>query len=232
VALAWTAPSDDGGAAISSYEVTLAPAPASGPATRTTASAATALVITGLANGTAYTATVRATNGVGYGPASSTSAPFTPTAPVTVTAPGATMAVTALATASEVYLNWTAPPNGGSALTGYTVQLSQVTPAVWTVANCPASGTATACTVSGLAAGPQYVFRVAARNVIGTGPYSPPSNAVSLLALPGRPGAPQLVAADGQVTATVVPATSGGPRAAMPCSPSPCRRGPAVPSAR
>lgn len=72
-AVAWTAPTSDGGNAISSYLVTAAP----GGAT-CTATGATACTVEGLANGTRYTFTVQARNALGLGPASAKSKPVTP----------------------------------------------------------------------------------------------------------------------------------------------------------
>jgi hypothetical protein len=73
VAVSWTAPTSDGGAPITAYTVTASP----GGATCST-SGALSCTVTGLTNGTAYTFTVRATNSIGTGPASSPSAPVTP----------------------------------------------------------------------------------------------------------------------------------------------------------
>ena len=68
----WTAPSDDGGSAVTSSTVTAQP----GGATCTTDT--TACTVTGLSNGTAYTFTVTATNAAGTSEASAPSAPVTP----------------------------------------------------------------------------------------------------------------------------------------------------------
>jgi peptidoglycan/xylan/chitin deacetylase (PgdA/CDA1 family) len=73
VSVSWTAPSSDGGSPITGYTVTASP----GGATCSTTGALSCMV-TGLTNGTAYTFTVKATNSVGTGPASSPSAPVTP----------------------------------------------------------------------------------------------------------------------------------------------------------
>ncbi|MHA3834870.1 fibronectin type III domain-containing protein, partial [Terrabacter sp. AAH1] len=71
----WTAPSSDGGSPITGYTVTAFP----GGKTVTTTWAASA-VVDGLANGTAYTFSVTASNAAGTSPPSEASAPVTPKA--------------------------------------------------------------------------------------------------------------------------------------------------------
>jgi len=99
--ISWSAPSSDGGAAITSYTATASP----GGATCTTSS--TSCTITGLANGTSYTFTVRATNSAGTSAASSPSAAVSPTA-----APAAPAAAAPAAPAPP------APTDPCAALTG------------------------------------------------------------------------------------------------------------------
>ncbi|KGN39906.1 DUF4082 domain-containing protein, partial [Knoellia aerolata] len=94
------------------------------------------------------------------------------------TAPGAPTAVIATAGDASAVVSWTAPPNGGSPITGYTV-----TPYVGTTAQVPWTVTgnppATSTTVTGLTNGTAHTFRVAATTAVGTGPASLPSSAVT-----------------------------------------------------
>mgnify|MGYP006280856793 CR=1 FL=1 len=73
----WAAPATDGGSAITGYTATAT------PGGRTCTATITSCVITGLANGTAYTVSVRAANALGTGSASTASAAATP-APVSI----------------------------------------------------------------------------------------------------------------------------------------------------
>jgi hypothetical protein len=114
----WTAPSNDGGAAITGYLVrVLDSAGVQVGALRPAAATATSLVVSGLTNGASYQFQVAATNAVGTGPNSALSAvviPATvPGAPVIGTAASGTAGGAVTATA-----NWNAPTiNGGSAIT-------------------------------------------------------------------------------------------------------------------
>jgi Domain of unknown function (DUF4082)/Fibronectin type III domain len=71
--VAWTAPSSDGGAAVSGYTITATPASGASTQTQVNDGSATSAVVSGLTNGTSYTFTVQATNAVGTGSASSAS---------------------------------------------------------------------------------------------------------------------------------------------------------------
>ncbi|MDR3095196.1 MAG: InlB B-repeat-containing protein [Bacteroidales bacterium] len=77
--VSFTAPADNGGAAITGYTVT------SSPGDITATGAASPITVTGLTNGTAYTFTVTAINSVGTGLASASSNAITPVATVPVT---------------------------------------------------------------------------------------------------------------------------------------------------
>ena len=77
VKIDWTAPSNNGGATITSFTATSNPA--GGTCTVFGAGATTCTISTGLSYGTAYTFTVTATNSAGASPASAASTVLTPT---------------------------------------------------------------------------------------------------------------------------------------------------------
>ncbi len=72
--VSWSEPASDGGAAITSYEVTASP----GGKTATAGASATFATVTGLTNGTSYTFTVRASNEAGPSEPSAPSNAVTP----------------------------------------------------------------------------------------------------------------------------------------------------------
>jgi hypothetical protein len=77
--VSWTAPATSGSFPISSYQAVVSP----GGQSCLVSVPALTCTVTGLTNGTAYTATVRALNGAGWGPYSAASAAFTPQPSVT-----------------------------------------------------------------------------------------------------------------------------------------------------
>jgi hypothetical protein len=192
----WDAPVDDGGDALTSYTVTAQP----GGATASVDGATTQAVVTGLANGTAYSFTVVATNGVGDSAPSTPSDPVTPLGP-----PAAPTNVVAIASDSSATVMWSAPASdGGSPITGYTITSAPdgVTVTV--------DATATSATVEGLTNGTAYTFTVVATNVLGDGPASDPSAAVVPATVPDAPANVVAVAADSSATVSWTPASDGG----------------------
>lgn len=169
VDLAWTAPASNG-AAITDYVIQRATNAAFTANLTTIAdgtSAATTYSNTGLTTGTTYYYRVAAVNSVGQGSYSSTGTATTFAVPDQVT--GLTSGA---ATSTTVPLSWSAPSNGGAAITDYVVQYKLTSePTTWTTF---ADGTSTslATTVTGLTEGTSYDFRVAAVNAVGQGAYS------------------------------------------------------------
>ena len=166
--VSWSAPANDGGSTINAYAATSSPGNLSCSTT-----GSLSCVVGGLANGTPYTFTVTATNGIGTGGPSSPSNQVTPTNAVTV--PGAPTNVSAVAGNGQATVSWTIPAsNGGSGIIDYTVT-SSPGPFMAT-----ASGpSANSAVVSGLANGTSYAFTVHARNAAGNSLESTASNAVT-----------------------------------------------------
>ena len=204
-AVSWTAPTSNGGAAISSYTASAFNANGTVASTcRTTSgtntAAATNCTIAGLTNGLTYTVSVVASNGT------STSTPSTPAVSVTPVgpppAPGTPVAVPGN---TQATVTWTAPiSNGGSAISGYTVTST-------TTANSCTATVTLSCTVTGLTNGRTYAFRVVARNASGAGTQSAASNSVIPGVIPGAPTT--VVATAGNASATVTwkaPTSNGG----------------------
>ena len=204
--VSWTAPSD-GGSPISSYTITSYIGTTAQTATTISGSPpATTTTITGLTNGTAYTFTVTATNSVGSGLASSSSNSVTPAAP---TVPGAPANVSATAGNGQASVSWTAPSDGGSPISSYTI-----TPYIGTTAQTPTtiigSPPATTTTIGGLTNGTSYTFIVTATNLIGTGSSSGASNAVTPAAPPTAPTGVTATADNARSTVSWTAPSDGG----------------------
>ena len=158
--------------------------------------------IGGLANGTQYYVQVLAMNDVGDSPAS-TQRSATP-----ATVPGAPGDVTLEVRDSSLGVSWTAPDDGGSAITGYRVQ--------WRAGNGDfedsdprETARGTAYRITGLINGAEYWVRVAAVNGVDVGPWSPVGSAFAATV----PGAPQSVTvdpADGSITLSWQASDDGG----------------------
>jgi len=127
-----------------------------------------------LTNGTEYTFTVTAQSAAGSSQASAPSLPARPDE-----RPGTPSAPTVVFGDGELVVSWIAPPNDGSAITGYEVEIGGALSAIE-----PSSGTRFRW--SGLNNGDAYTFRVRAINAAGGGDFSS-SSAPEIPA--GPPGA-------------------------------------------
>lgn len=193
VTLSWTEPTW-AGAPITGYTVQMAKSATGTYAaikngTCSSSVATLSCTATGLTNGTAYFFKVRATNARG---SSAYSVPSTGVIPAT--RPSAPAAPTGVAADQQVTLTWKAPSsNGGSAITGYVVTISQSASGSYTAApggTCAyaLTGSALSCVASGLANGTQYFFKLAAINAMGTSPDSLPSAGFTPGKVPDAPG--------------------------------------------
>ena len=78
------------------------------------------------------------------------------------------------ASSSSLTVMWTAPDDGGSAITGYDVQYRADGSGDWTDGSH--DGTATTATLTGLGSGTTYEVQVRAANDAGPGPWSDPGS--------------------------------------------------------
>ncbi|MCU1452833.1 MAG: fibronectin type protein [Acidimicrobiales bacterium] len=164
--VSWTAPSFNGGSAITGYVVTpyvsgVAQSPHPFNSTATTET------IAGLSNGTSYQFRVAAVNVYGTGNASAASPAIkvgTPSAPAFVS-------VSAGPGAGQASMHWWSPDGNGSPVSGYVV-IPYIKGVAQPVHNF--TQTANSLVVSGLAHGTTYTFTIAARNAVGVGPASSP----------------------------------------------------------
>jgi len=156
VAISFTAPTNDGGSAITNYEYSfnnstwtaLSPADAISPVT-----------ISGLTQNTAYTVYLRAVNIVGSGPAS-TGVSFT-----TAGVPTGTTTISSVTVGTTTATVNFSTGSGGSTITGYDYSFNNST---WTNAGVSSSP----ISLSGLTANTSYTVYVRPKNSYGTGTAS------------------------------------------------------------
>ena len=184
VTIAWTTPSERG-APITGYII------ASPQAGTRTVGVVNTLSWTGLTNGTSYTFNVTAISTAGESEPSEPSLPVTPNE-----VPEAPAPPTVVFGDGELIVDWTAPTNDGSALTGYELEIGGATSGV------EATGLSTSFVWSGLTNGSAYNFRVRAQNSAGFGPWSSSSAPETPVGLPSAPLA--VVAQRGNLSGAVV----------------------------
>jgi large repetitive protein len=201
VILTWSAPSSNGGSAITGYKVY-----------QGTASGAETLLMaldnvltfesTGLINGQAYYYKVSASNAVGEGPRS------TETSVVPVTTPSAPTITSATPGNAQIVLTWTAPSSdGGSSITGYRVYRGTAPGGEALLTTC---GNVLTFTDNTLTNGHIYYYKLSAVNSAGEGSQSNEASATPVTV----PSAPQNLAVsvgNGQLTLSwSIPSSNGG----------------------
>jgi hypothetical protein len=135
------------------------------------------------------------------------------TAPLAVSGPpSAPTALAATRGNGQAGLSWTPGNDGGSPITGYTLQVRTGTT---TVSTRTITGAVSSTTVTGLTNGTAYNFRLIANNANGASPVSLQSNTVTPATTPTAPTilAPAQGAAGGTLTAIAnwaAPASTGG----------------------
>ncbi|WP_179367912.1 fibronectin type III domain-containing protein [Candidatus Nitrosotenuis sp. DW1] len=175
--LSWNAPSNNGGYPITGYKIEYKKGTGSYISlVSNTANATTSYSHTGLTTGTTYTYKISAISSIGTG-AASTEASTTPTTASTATVPGAPTGLAATAvSATQVNLSWSAPSNGGSAITGYKIEYKSGT-GPYSVLVSNTASTSTTYSHTGLTTGTTYTYKISAINSIGTGSASSEASA-------------------------------------------------------
>ena len=215
--LDWTAPVDDGGAAITGYRIEVSPDGTSDWTERVgnTGTTTASYSHTGLSAATTRHYRVSAINSAGTGAASSTANATTDAAAATV--PGAPTGLSATASGtSTIDLDWTAPTdNGGSDITGYRIEVSSDGNSSWTDREANTGNTSTTYSHTSLSAGTTRHYRVSAINSVGTGAASNVDDATTDDDAPTVPGAPTGLSATASGTSTIdlswtAPTDNGG----------------------
>jgi predicted phage tail protein len=176
VALSWSAPAGNGGAAVSSYNV-LRSTSAGAESSLSTGVLGTGYTDSSVSNGSTYYYEVVAVNSVGPG-AVSNEASATPTA--APTAPSAPQNLVAVAGNGSVALSWSAPAsNGGAAVSSYNLLRST---SAGTESLLSGGVLGTSYTDSGVSNGSTYYYKVVAVNSVGPGVASNEASATPRVA--------------------------------------------------
>ena len=212
--LSWAAPTDNGGSAITGYNIyrgTTSNGEGTTPVGKVSNSTLT-YTDTGLTNNITYYYKVTAVNSVGESAQSSEASATTFTIPQSPTGLTATAA-----SSSQINLYWTAPSNnGGSSITGYEIERSTNAGTTWSSIVPNTGTTGTTYSDTGLTASTAYTYRVSAIN--GVGP-SEPSNTASATTpagsnttIPGSPtGLTATAASSSQINLSwTAPSNNGG----------------------
>ena len=208
IEVSWDAPSSNGGATITDYDVRYRKSTVSdwtewnASDTSTTRTA----TITGLTNGTYYHVSVRATNIAGDSSWSS----YTQARPNVV--PEAPDAPTVTRGNQSLSVSWDEPDNDGSAITDYDVRYCSTTcssESNWTEWNSGNTSTSRTATITGLDNGTEYEVQVSAQNAKGNGDWSE-SGTGTPATKPATPAKPTLTMGDKQLVVTWTAPDDGG----------------------
>jgi hypothetical protein len=207
IGLTWSAP-HTGCAAVTGYKIDMKIGTnAYSEVVANTASTTTSYQKTGLTNGLVYHFKIYAINSVGASTAflessSGTTPDLVPSPPVSVAG---------VAGNTNITVTWVAGvASGGSAITGYKIEQSSDSGSTWTEAVADTGDTLTN-TVTGLANGTPYVFRITAINAKGTGDASNPSSATTPVTVPDSPTNPSATGGHLKAVVTwVAPSVNGG----------------------
>ncbi|MFM8659059.1 MAG: fibronectin type III domain-containing protein [Candidatus Nitrosotenuis sp.] len=221
--LSWTAPSSNGGYAITGYKIDVK----KGSATyttlvATTGNSSTTYSHTGLTTGTTYAYKVYAINSIGPSTASP-EASATPIVGSTSSSPAPPLGLSATSmSGTQINLSWAAPSNnGGSIIIGYKLEYKIGTSGTYSILVANTGNTATTYSHTGLTSGQVYVYRVSAINSVGSSNPSPEASTTpsasstpntNTKTVPGSPTSLSAVSASGtQINLSwAAPSNNGG----------------------
>ena len=164
VVLAWTAPTSDGGSAVTDYVVaTSVDDGANWSIVEDGTSAEVGAVVAGLANGTPYRFRVAAVTAIG-------TSTWVEVEAVPATVPEVPTGLSVMVGSGRLTLSWVTPSNGGSAITAVHVEISGDGGTTWD--SFQAGAGTTSATVTGLVSGQAHSMRVSIENSVGVGAVS------------------------------------------------------------
>ncbi|HYL65810.1 MAG TPA: fibronectin type III domain-containing protein [Nitrosopumilaceae archaeon] len=183
--LSWTAPSNNGGSAITGYEIERSTDGGSTWSAIVSNTGNTAITYsdTGLTHSTTYTYRVSAINQIGTSQPSNTASATTFN-----TVPSQPIGLTATAQTLQINLRWNAPSdNGGTPITGYKIERSTNNGNTWSTIVSNTGSTGTTYSDKNILPLTTYTYRVSAINDIGTGNSSNTASASTLSVGPVTP---------------------------------------------
>ena len=196
--LSWTAPTDDGGDTITSYEVSSD----DGTTWTDTGDADLTYQITGLTADTEYDFKVRAVNGEGSGTASATVTETTNAVAITVPAAPTSLTVTVPTNGTSLSASWTAP---SGTVTDYEYSTDNGT--TWN----STGSTSTSYTITGLEKGTEYNVKVRAVNSAGNSTATATVTKTTNTTVPSAPTSFSIAIGDTDATLTwATPTDDGG----------------------
>ncbi|MGH9105553.1 MAG: beta strand repeat-containing protein [Acidimicrobiales bacterium] len=196
-----------GGDPVTAYQYSL-----DGGNTWATASGTTSpIVVSGLVNGTTYTAALRAVSAAGAGANSNTMAGRPYTYPGVVDA----STITVNGEDAQAVLSWTVPSDGGSAITeaqatAFSSRTGGAQEGTCTTSTNLAVGATASCTMSGLGNGTTYYVSVQSENVAGWSGRSSPRVAVIPSVTPGQVQDLNAAPGDGEALLSWQEGSTGG----------------------
>jgi len=195
--VSFTPPTNPGSSAISNYEYSLDNG--TSWVTRSPASTASTISVTGLTAGTTYQFLLRAVNSYGSG------CPSEPISLSQATVPPAPTGLTVSSYNGELEISFIQEGDGGSAITNYEYSLDGGT--TWIRLN-PVDGTSPV-TIPDLTNGTSYTVQLRAVNGVGEGEPSVPVTATPK-AVPDAPTLDSVTRGDSQLTIDFTPGSDGG----------------------